>query len=614
MINNNPGLRRIRFIMSIFVTFTTCYTTLAKATELKTEDIVKIEQSIEKDIEQRPSMKWRIRFFLNTDAMIVYNSKIEEEKYLVHTKQGKKVLVDKDLILNLAMQKYNPAELKEMEKNGGYRHFRKPQESIKIEDLDSVSVAKDKLIVIGATWCAPCKITLSAVVNAVRKKVDSKNLDIVYLEFGESNIHELPLVQKMAAQGAVDFKRDWSIPFIAVVKNGKLLNTSQANEFLSHIQVVKSKQDLNKNLEIKKLISKVILTSVLTTESDAGVAILTKYPFAGYLVYRGNSSDSKNTQNLKDFFSKLKNNNSQNQPFIAVDQEGGRYVQRIVAKDICTLPAPKNLKGQPTAVIKRFAEILTRDLLRAGVNMNLAPVLDLENQKNIDVTGWGRTYSADVNEVIRIANILNSVMRENGLLTVAKHLPGIGDTKDTHTIAEDITKSIDELRGKELKPFIELAKSPQGLTGMMLGHVRLTQLDQSTILAYSPRALKGLVADTLKFDGLIINDAFHMGAATKYESEEVGLYKAILAGVAPVYTDSRYVEAALNYVVSQVTNPQNKEEAERFFKVLEHSIKRVEWAQDQIGKVNPKINLAHGCSKDDQDFLNKLSAGQNNPN
>ncbi len=164
-------------------------------------------------------------------------------------------------------------------------------------------------------------------------------------------------------------------------------------------------------------------------------------------------------------------------------------------------------------LIRQMGREIGVQLKMVGVNMNLAPVLDINNNSMNPVIG-SRSFGEDKHNVSRkgIAYFLG--MQDEGVLCSAKHWPGHGDTdKDSHYTLPKIKHSRERLRNTEMYPFIQAIE--HGVSGIMPAHLEIPALDSSSGLAssLSKKITTGILKEDLGFKGLIISDALTMAGA-----------------------------------------------------------------------------------------------------
>jgi beta-N-acetylhexosaminidase len=215
---------------------------------------------------------------------------------------------------------------------------------------------------------------------------------------------------------------------------------------------------------------------------------------------------------------------------VAIDQEGGR-VSRLKP----SAGFPETLSHEELGTINRpeqtfaHAERTALTLLDLGVNMNLAPVVDLAlGPDNQVISGKGRSFSPDPEIAARHGMEFAGAHRRHGILTCAKHFPGHGSARgDTHLGAVDVTGHWTE---RELVPFQRLIQA--GLCdAIMTAHVFNARLDPDRPATLSRRVLGGLLRGRLGFGGVIVSDDMEMKAVTGGYSLEEAVRLGIEAGL-----------------------------------------------------------------------------------
>ncbi|MCH4192792.1 MAG: beta-N-acetylhexosaminidase [Butyrivibrio sp.] len=216
-------------------------------------------------------------------------------------------------------------------------------------------------------------------------------------------------------------------------------------------------------------------------------------------------------------------------PFIMIDQEGGT-VSRL-NNDELNVPGEMALaETRDMQLIRRAAQITAQELMSCGINLNLAPVLDVNSNPDNPVIG-ARSYGEYAQEVTECGvNAVQGYLDEN-FLCCLKHFPGHGDTAvDSHLGLPLIDRSLDELKERELMPFAQAILA--GAPAVMTTHILFPQLEKENIPATMSREIMtGLLRKQMKFNGLIISDCMEMQAIQKYYGTVEGAVAGIKAGV-----------------------------------------------------------------------------------
>ena len=214
---------------------------------------------------------------------------------------------------------------------------------------------------------------------------------------------------------------------------------------------------------------------------------------------------------------------------IAVDQEGGT-VQRLHAAGFPWLPSARQTAAErDPALVTRRAVATAHDLRGVGINTNLAPVLDVNDNPANPVIGT-RAFGTDVQTVTAFGLAALEGLAQGGVASVVKHFPGHGNTaQDSHFTLPYVAKSDTALRAVELAPF--RAAVQRGVDAVMVAHVVYTAWDGRLPASLSPRIVTGILREELGFSGVVITDDLNMGAITgRYGPGEAALL-AVEAGV-----------------------------------------------------------------------------------
>lgn len=230
--------------------------------------------------------------------------------------------------------------------------------------------------------------------------------------------------------------------------------------------------------------------------------------------------------------------------FIAVDQEGGVVSRLSPAAGYPQRESPKEL-GQKNnlAHTEQVAKEIARDLKKSGINLNLAPVVDLDLNPQGLISKIGRSFGADPELVYRHSRAFILAHRRQGILTCLKHFPGKGSAgKDTHYEPADVTHSY---RPEELWPFQKLIA--EGLVDLiMTSHIWHREWDEEFPVTLSAKIIQGLLRGKLGYRGPIITDDLLMGGITKQFPLEEAIILAVRAGadilLASNNSPSGYVE------------------------------------------------------------------------
>lgn len=185
---------------------------------------------------------------------------------------------------------------------------------------------------------------------------------------------------------------------------------------------------------------------------------------------------------------------------------------------------------QNNELIYRMGEEIARELKLIGVNLNFAPVVDINNNPRNPVIN-DRSFGEDKLNVTAKAYMYMKGMQDHGILSCAKHFPGHGDTDvDSHVALPVIKHDLKRLKNIELYPFTALAKT--GLASIMVAHLNIPALDDRDKIpsSLSYNTITNLLKDSIGFKGLVITDALEMKAVSANWPDGIVELKAFQAG------------------------------------------------------------------------------------
>jgi beta-N-acetylhexosaminidase len=181
-------------------------------------------------------------------------------------------------------------------------------------------------------------------------------------------------------------------------------------------------------------------------------------------------------------------------------------------------------------LIYQLGRDMAKQMKRLGVHVNLAPVADINNNPDNPVINT-RSFGEDRYNVAEKVVALMSGMQDEGILAVAKHFPGHGDTDaDSHYTLPVIPHSREHLDSLELFPFKEAIL--RGLSGVMVAHLQVPALDarENRPATVSEAAVTDLLKDEMDFRGLVVTDALNMKGLSEFYEPGLREVEAVKAG------------------------------------------------------------------------------------
>jgi autotransporter-associated beta strand protein len=211
-----------------------------------------------------------------------------------------------------------------------------------------------------------------------------------------------------------------------------------------------------------------------------------------------------------------------------VNVENGGYAFAPI-DNILSAAGTLTLNATPVTILGRETQFNTQTLAGLGLNLNLAPVVDLDaHPDNPIIKGKKRSFAADPDVVARHAAEFVRAHRALGVVACAKHFPGHGSAKgDTHLGLVDVTATWHE---RELVPFRRLIEA--GLCDMIMSaHVFNAKLDSQRPATLSKKVITGMLREQLGFNGVITSDDMEMKAISSQYGLENSVPAAIEAGI-----------------------------------------------------------------------------------
>ena len=259
--------------------------------------------------------------------------------------------------------------------------------------------------------------------------------------------------------------------------------------------------------------------------------LIKEYQIGGVILFGRNVGTPEEVLNLTTQLQKSAKEAGNEQPLlICLDQENGMV--RRLGDGTTTFPGSMLLgatKDKQNAFDIGYAT--GKELKALGINWNLAPVLDVNNNPDNPVIGV-RSFGETPELVSEFGTEIMKGMQKAGILTTLKHFPGHGDTNvDSHLDLPVIAHDMDRLREVELKPFKKAID--EGADTVMSAHVYFPALEkeENKPATLSKNVLTGLLREELGFEGVITTDCLEMQAISNTIGTEKGAVEAFKAGV-----------------------------------------------------------------------------------
>jgi beta-N-acetylhexosaminidase len=213
---------------------------------------------------------------------------------------------------------------------------------------------------------------------------------------------------------------------------------------------------------------------------------------------------------------------------VSIDQEGGKVAR--LREGFTPLPPFRALgeTGDPT-LAREYGRAIGRELAAVGVDLDFAPVLDVDTNPENPVIG-ARSLGADPQLVAELGVAFAAGLVEAGVAACGKHFPGHGDTRtDSHRELPRLTHSLSRLEAVELVPFAAAAAAR--IPAIMTAHVVFEALDAKLPATMSPAVLHALLRERLGYDGVVFSDDLEMQAIADHFAIEDVMIQGLAAGV-----------------------------------------------------------------------------------
>ena len=333
-----------------------------------------------------------------------------------------------------------------------------------------------------------------------------------------------------------------------------------------------------KDMTVDELIGQVIMVGLPYDYLDEEYKkFIEQYKIGNYILFARNYTDSVQ---MKEFMKELYIYTESivgSFPLVSIDQEGGMVVRLF--KDV-TFPASPLTTSATSVGNAPFitGEIIGKDMLKHGINLNLAPCLEInENLLNplVNVRGYGATKEI----VLKNATLFVEGVQSSGALSCIKHFPGAGSsTKDSHLELPIIDDPKEQLLNYNMYPFVNLTKSD----ALMTSHCIYKSFDE-TPSTLSHILLTDVLRKQIGFNGLIISDGMEMNAIKDYYGIGEGCVMALNAGCDILLLCHEYEQQLDAFVAVK----KAVEEGRILRTTVEEKVDRINIAKQKVLKYQP---------------------------
>ncbi|SEB25180.1 beta-N-acetylhexosaminidase [Paenibacillus sp. 276b] len=266
-----------------------------------------------------------------------------------------------------------------------------------------------------------------------------------------------------------------------------------------------------KQMTLREKIGQMLLCGFHGTEAAGDVdAFLRKYPIGGVIYFARNVESPEQVERLSLGLQRIAVDSGNVPLWISIDQEGGMVAR--ITEGIALMPGQMAIAAAGSIEDAYQAAYISGVELRSmGINMNFAPVLDVNNNAANPVIGV-RSFGESPQSVAAYGARSIAGVQDAGISATAKHFPGHGDTDtDSHLDLPVIPHDRERVERVELIPF--RAAIEAGVDAMMSAHIYFPALEPERLPVTLSRAvLSGLLRQELGYDGMIVTDCMEMDA------------------------------------------------------------------------------------------------------
>ncbi len=278
-----------------------------------------------------------------------------------------------------------------------------------------------------------------------------------------------------------------------------------------------------KDMSLKEKIGQIVMCGFLSDYYDEDIkSMVEDYGLANVILFTRNYKNANQMKKLCTDIHKNIMDNCETMPLIAIDQEGGTVTRMM--KEVTFAPSAMSIGASSFENgAYEAGKVLGRDMIMLGINMDLAPVLEINNDCT-DAIHNVRSFGANPKIVSKHVSNYCKGLSEYGVIATAKHFPGSGDgKKDAHLDLPIIETSVDRVKNFTLVPFRDNIDVP----AIMACHDLFLAIDDKVPSSLSYNCLTKLLREELGYKGLVISDSLTMNAIIG----QYGLGEAAVMGI-----------------------------------------------------------------------------------
>nr|WP_083537289.1 MULTISPECIES: beta-N-acetylhexosaminidase [unclassified Paenibacillus] len=294
-----------------------------------------------------------------------------------------------------------------------------------------------------------------------------------------------------------------------------------------------------RGMSLEEKVGQLLLCGFDGTEPSADIErLIREQAIGGVILFARNVTGTKQAAALNRSLQAAAADGGRLPLWIAVDQEGGMVAR--FTDGLALMPGAMAIAAGGDAYSAYEAGYVCGCELGAlGVNMNFAPVLDVNNNPSNPVIGV-RSFGEDPERVAEFGVRLVQGLQDAGMVATAKHFPGHGDTDtDSHLDLPVVRHARERIEQVELVPFRKVIEA--GIDSVMSAHIVFPAYEQEKLPAtLSHAVLTGLLREELGFEGVIMTDCMEMNAIADHFGTAEAAVMAVEAGADLVLISHRH--------------------------------------------------------------------------
>lgn len=253
-----------------------------------------------------------------------------------------------------------------------------------------------------------------------------------------------------------------------------------------------------------------------TSPTNVQLNQVRRHHLGGVIIMGTNVRGVRTTRALSELVNAQATNTDGVRLWIATDQEGGE-IQRLTGPGFSTIPRAQRQSRLDPRALEHAARTWGTELWNAGVNLNLAPVLDTVptelHRVNRPIGRLGRQYGSTPEAVGERGLAFVRGMRTAHVQSSVKHFPGLGRARGNTDFEADVVDPVTGRGDAILEPFH--AAKAEGIPMIMVSLARYPRIDPANIGVFSPTVLRDMIRGDLGYPGVVISDDLGIAAAVR---------------------------------------------------------------------------------------------------